>query len=37
MEVTQYNLQFVTRLGEVRHDDLTSTIIHTKAIENNKD
>jgi hypothetical protein len=37
MEFTQYNPQFVTKLGEVRSDDFTSTIIHMKAIENNKD
>ena len=33
----QYSLQFVTKLGEVTSDDFTSTIIHVKAIENNKD
>jgi hypothetical protein len=37
MEFAQYNLQFVTTLSEVRSDDFTSMIIHTKAIENNKD
>ena len=37
MEVTQYNLQFVIDMGEVRRDDLTSIIIHMKAIEDNKD
>jgi hypothetical protein len=33
MEVIQYNLQFVTKLGEVRSDDFTSMIIHMKAIK----
>jgi len=37
MEVIQYNLQLITKLGEVRSDDFASTTIHTKAIENNKD
>lgn len=36
MEVIQYNLQFVTKLGEVRSNGFTSTIIHMKAIENNQ-
>jgi len=36
MEVIQYNLQFVTKLGEVSGDDFTCAIIHTKATENNK-
>jgi len=37
MEIIQYNLQLVTKLGEVRTDDFTSMFIHTKATENNKD
>jgi hypothetical protein len=37
MKVTQYGIQFVTKLTEHRSDDFISMIIHRKEIENNKD